>query len=551
MAALIVPAILAIPVEVTAQPTKGLRPVISTRSPSVGCQYLPPRSARLGPLCESQRVQDSANQSHSGPADPVHDAYVSIYSGDAVEATKRFETLRSRDPRALPAWFGVLAAQLAQLDLEESLVPSFEKDLDAFIEHAQSRYDRSRDDAEAHFYLAQAHMMRATYRFTWERGMWGAARDAARAKSLTDQYVKQYPEHGDAYLALGLYNYYADVAPTLVKVMRVLLLLPSGSRSEGLKQLERASRDGRLFAPVADGALATIYGSLENRFEQAIPIAERYEKQYPGNPDIRLGLAQLYAHPTVEAYGQAAAQYHAILNRATSSSHRHAYDRHRATLGLANLRRTQWRLDEAIELLRPIVDQPLDKPSWVAPTARLRRANYRMLLNEPSALDDARYVLKQPSMAEYHRPARDLIAAVNLRRQSDEGVVYAALIPGNRLVAEDRWQEARTAYERVAATRPNDWQVRYRFAFLDFARGNYSVATPAFQAIVDTPTRLPDWLRAAALLNLAWCHDIGGRRATALALYKRIVDDYENESVATTARLGLIAPYRGPVSIKR
>ena len=250
MAALIVPAILAVSVDVTAQTT-----------------------------------------------DAVHDAYISIYSGDAVEATRRFETLRSRDPRALPAWFGVLAAQIAQLDLEESLIPSFEKELAAFIEHAQSRFDRSRDDAEAHFYLAQAHMMRATFRFTWERGIWGAARDAARAKSLTDQYVKQYPEHGDAYLTLGLYNYYADVAPTLVKVMRVLLLLPSGSRSEGLKQLERASRDGRLFAPVADGALATIYGSLENRFERAIPIAERYEKLYPGNPDIRRSITPFSTPP--------------------------------------------------------------------------------------------------------------------------------------------------------------------------------------------------------------------------------------------------------------
>ena len=482
-------------------------------------------------------------------SDAVHEAYVAIYSGDAVEATRQFEALRSRDPQALPAWFGVIAAQLARLDLEEALIPSFEKDLSAFIDHAERRYDRSRVDTEALFYLAQAHMLRATYRFTWERGMWGAARDAARAKGLSDQYVKQHPEHGDAYLTLGLYNYYADIAPAFVKVLRVLLLLPSGSRTEGLKQLERASREGDLFAAVADGALATIYGSLENRFEQAIPIAERYEKRYPGNSDIRLGLALLYAHPTVEAYDLAAAQYQAILTKATTSSRRHTYDRQRATLGLANLRRTQWRLDEAIQLLGPLIEQPMDKPTWLAPTARLRRANYRMLLNDPAAADDAGYVLKQASMAEWHRPARDLIASIESRRQGDEGAIYAALIPGNRFVAEDRWQEARAVYERVGATKPNDWQVRYRLAFLDFARHDYKAATPAFQSIADTPSRIPDWLRAAALLNLAWCHDLAGRRADALAIYKRIVDDYENETVGPTARLGLIAPYRGPVIV--
>ena len=485
------------------------------------------------------------------PSDAVHDAYVSIYSGDAIEATRQFEVLRARDPQALPAWFGVIAAQLARLDLEESLIPSFEKELEVFITHAEQRYGRSRADAEALFYLAQAHMLRATYRFTWERGLWGAARDAARAKSLSDQYLKQHPEHGDAYLSLGLYNYYADIAPAFVKVLRVLLLLPSGSRSEGLKQIERASREGHLFAAVADGALATIYGTLENRFEQAIPIAERYEKRYPGNSDIRLGLALLYAHPTVEAYDLAAAQYQAILASATSSSRRHTYDRYRATLGLANLRRTQWRLDESIQLLGPLIEHPLEKPAWLTPTARLRRANYRMLLNDSTAADDAHFVLKQASMAEWHRPARDLIAAIESRRQTDEGRLYAALIPGNRLVAEDRWQEARAIYERVAATKPNDWQVRYRLAFLDFARGDYEAATPALQVIADTPSRIPDWLRAAALLNLAWCHDLGGRRTKALAIYKRIADDFDDESVAATARLGLIAPYRGPVAIKR
>jgi CheY-like chemotaxis protein len=37
--------------------------------PSTGCQYLLPRSARLGPLCELQRVQNSRNEPHSDPTE--------------------------------------------------------------------------------------------------------------------------------------------------------------------------------------------------------------------------------------------------------------------------------------------------------------------------------------------------------------------------------------------------------------------------------------------------------------------------------------------------
>jgi glyoxylase-like metal-dependent hydrolase (beta-lactamase superfamily II) len=45
------------------QPAKGALPVISPQSPSAGCQYLLPRFARLGPLCDSQRERNSRTTS--------------------------------------------------------------------------------------------------------------------------------------------------------------------------------------------------------------------------------------------------------------------------------------------------------------------------------------------------------------------------------------------------------------------------------------------------------------------------------------------------------
>jgi hypothetical protein len=51
-------------------------------------------------------------------------------------------------------------------------------------------------------------------------------------------------------------------------------------------------------------------------------------------------------------------------------------------------------------------------------------------------------------------------------------------------------------------------------------------------------------LKAQALLHTARAHDVRGRRAEARRLYDRIVDDYENESVAFAARVGLITAYQ-------
>jgi len=55
------------------------------------------------------------------------------------------------------------------------------------------------------------------------------------------------PEHGDAYFMLGAYNYYVEIVPSFVKLIRPLLFLPAGNRVEGLKQLERAYTQGPCF----------------------------------------------------------------------------------------------------------------------------------------------------------------------------------------------------------------------------------------------------------------------------------------------------------------
>jgi hypothetical protein len=480
--------------------------------------------------------------------DPVFAGYLRLYSGERDAAYKHFEALHAADPDSLPKWFGSLLAHETRIEMDETLKPSFERGIADFLRAAGQRFELSSADAEALFYLAQGYLLRTTYRLDYDRGMFGAARDAAKSKGYAEAYLKTHPAHGDAYLALGLYNYYVDIAPTFVKFLRVLLFLPSGNRTEGLKQIERAGRTGSLFAPLAEVALADIYGSLEGRLGEAIRINERLVRRFPDNPDMRFELAVRYMHPTVEAYDRAAEQFTSVANRATGSSAEHLRARYQALLGMASLRRNQWRLDEAIALLSPVIDAKVAAPKWVMPDFLLRRANYRALLNDPRAGEDARRVLANKQMATSHQAAERLIAFIGGRQKANEAAVYAALLPGNRLVVEHRWDAAAALYDAVAAAHPNDWQVRYRRAYLQFARGNFEAAGHGFNEIVSANASVPSWLKAAAMLNLGWTHDLAGRRAEALKVYKRVVDDYENEAAAGAARVGLISPYRTVVT---
>jgi hypothetical protein len=480
----------------------------------------------------------------TAPNDPVYAGYLRLYAGERDAAYNHFEALHAKDPANLAAWFGLLFAHEARLEYDASLGPSFEKAIQEFLDRADERYSRSKADAEALFYLAQAYLLRSTYRIDQDKGVFGAARDAAKAKNYGEAYIKQHPEHGDAYLALGLYNYYVDIAPNFIKVLRVLLFLPAGGRAEGMKQIERAGREGSLFAPLADGALADIYGAFEGRLSEAISIGERLVRRFPSNAELRFDLAERYMHPTVEAYDRAAELYNGIIEQKKSGSVEDLEARYRATIGLANLRRSQWRLDEAIALLTPAIEQNVAKPEWVLPTFLIRRSNYRALLNDPGATGDSQRVLADKKMTTWHKAAQGQITFIDGRKNSAEAAIYTALVPGNRYVVEHRWDEAIAVYDKVEATHHADWQVKYRRAYLEFMRANYDVAARALNEIAASKAVMPAWLKAQAMLNLAWTHDLAGRRAEALRLYKQIANDYEREAASNAARVGLISPYR-------
>ena len=105
--------------------------------------------------------------------------------------------------------------------------------------------------------------------------MWGAARDGASAKRYAEAFAAKHPQTGDGAFVLGAYNYYVELAPSFAKVLRFLLFIPAGNRVEGLKQIERAYREGSLFSFPAGMLLLEIYGSFEGRPAEGVQVAER------------------------------------------------------------------------------------------------------------------------------------------------------------------------------------------------------------------------------------------------------------------------------------
>lgn len=480
--------------------------------------------------------------------EPLRTGLSRLKQGDAQGAYDQLRALAATEPENLGAECAVLLALDALgLDEEVGRTLEFETRLDKIIDHASSRRNRNAGDRDALFYLAQAYGARAGYRFEHGKGIWGAARDAAKAKRLSDEYVRLAPADADGYYTLGRYNYYVAIAPSFVRVLSVLLFLPPGNRPEGLKQIERAARGGELWGQEAQFTLIDIYSDLEGRPDEALRLALDLKRACPDNPQVLLALADTQAHPIVEHYAAAAAEFGEVVTRARAG-HLNFRDLHlyRATSGLAAVQQQQWRLEEAIATLTPAIDARVSKPGWVLPNFLLRRGAYRSQLGDRRGIEDLQRILNDKKFERWQRGARRQLKLIEERSASGAAAIYTALISGNRMTAERRWSEAEAFYTKMQQQHPGDVQVRYRGALLEFERDRLDRAADLFNRIVAGANRgTPTWIKGPSMLYLARIHDIRGQRQQAIALYRRIVKEFDETDFAVqAAKVGLISPYR-------
>lgn len=111
-----------------------------------------------------------------------------------------------------------------------------------------------------------------------------AAREGRKIKDALEQALQLDPALGDANLGIGIYHYYAAVAPLYAKLLRWLLLLPGGDRTTGLKEILLAREHGVLLAGEADFQLQQIYLWYEDRPRDALALLESLDARYPNNP---------------------------------------------------------------------------------------------------------------------------------------------------------------------------------------------------------------------------------------------------------------------------
>jgi tetratricopeptide (TPR) repeat protein len=226
--------------------------------------------------------------------------------------------------------------------------------------------------AEAWFYLGGAYGTRVLLR--GHRGQYlAAARDGKRIHDALQLATTLDPSLGDAYFGLGLYHYYAAIAPRAARIISMLMFLPGGDRAGGLKEMEQTRSKGMLLRGEADYQLHLIYLWYEKQQATALRLIEGLRTRYPRNPIFYLRLADVQGN-YVRNHQSALQTYRAMLDAARAGRlAAPAMSEIYARLGMAQEMDALCDSAGAIEQLNAVIAL---KPA--APYGALARAYYQL-----------------------------------------------------------------------------------------------------------------------------------------------------------------------------
>jgi hypothetical protein len=152
---------------------------------------------------------------------------------------------------------------------------------------------REPDRGEAWFYLAGSYGPLVQWRVLRGERL-AAAREGKKIKDALERALRLDPSLDDAYFGIGLYHYYADVAPAAAKILRWMLFLPGGDRMKGLQEMLQARQKGVLLRGEADWQLHLIYLWYEKQPHRAIELLQGLDARYPTNPLFLQKIAEVH-----------------------------------------------------------------------------------------------------------------------------------------------------------------------------------------------------------------------------------------------------------------
>lgn len=396
----------------------------------------------------------------------------------------------------------------------------FAAEVDHAIKATEAWTAREPQSAEAHFYAGAAYAARVQWRVLREERL-AAARDGKRIKLALEQAIALEPDLDDAYFGIGLYQYYADVAPTAAKVLRFLLMLPGGSKKEGLARMKRTRAKGALLQGEADYQLHILYLWYEKRADLALDLLASLRERYPGNPLFAAQIADVqdrYQHDIMASL----ASWRALLAAARQGTvNEAALAETQARLGIARQLEALDQTDVALEHLRAVLDVRPPKPAGAIAAAYLALGEGEDRLGHREAAVSAyRLAIAAVTGPDAHGIRQR--AAERMRRTPDakRAEAYRMSLEGLRQFEKSDLAGAEALLARSVQLDPKDPVARYRYGRIMQARKEDAAALAAFEAAIRGARDGPAPIVASAYYEAARLHERLTHKQQALDYYR-------------------------------
>jgi len=410
----------------------------------------------------------------------------------------------------------------------------FNAETEKAIKSTEAWVARDPDSAEAHFYAGAAYAARVQWRVLRDEKL-AAARDGKRIKQALERSVALDPALEDAYFGIGLYQYYADVAPTAAKMLRFLLMLPGGDRKEGLARMRRTRTEGQLLKGEADYQLQLVYLWYEKRADLAADLLEGLHERYPANPLFVFELADVQERYHHDISATLVTWRTLLIAVRAGRVNEPQLAEARARLGIARQLEALHESDLALEEVRAVIAARPLRPAGALAGAYLALGEAEDRLGHRGAAVAAyRLAETQSPVPDTHEIRRRAGERLRKAPHAQQAEAYRVSLDGLRRLEQGDLAGAETALARSLTLDPRAVVARYRYAHVMIARKDEPAALAQLEAVIREPRDCPAPIAAAAYLEAARLHERGARRDKAIE-YFRIASTYFGGSAETHA----------------
>jgi len=392
------------------------------------------------------------------------------------------------------------------------------------IEVAEARLDENERDLDAKFFLGAIYGNLGRYYImnsSWIKAYWYGS----EGKDLLEEIVESDPEYYNAYLGLGIYHYYADILPGVIKVLSYILGI-EGDKQKGLQELKLAIRKGSFVKSEAQFFLAMTYMYFEYDYLQARNLWRKLAKGHPENTYFIL--AQAHCEMYMNNYTAALHLYKKALarkdDRLIFAMNRAHYFVGEIYFKMNRFKQAAYHYEQAVKNIPPKDGQR----HWIYAWGKVHLGEtYEMLGEREKAERCYRDVAKKDEMYAYNQGAYK-VAQERLRHPLtwfDKRLFYArnyretmkldsALIVLNQLKKNiDAGQNKNKKNE-----------FRYNLGLVYYKKGQTQKAVTLFKEILAARPENPEWLLPYTHYQIGNAYIRLGQKEAALAHYERALE---------------------------